>query len=87
MSDREYLEDCITSLKHIAEGYNNYAFECIDMQLKNDFIAILKDEQMINTLLTEQMKANGWCNQEYSQPQQMCQLKEKYDAFKNSSGF
>lgn len=85
MGDKEYLEDCISSQKYIASSYNSYAFECVDSQLKNDMLTILKDEQMINKQLFDQMQSNGWYQVQYAQPQQVTELAGKFSSFKNTN--
>lgn len=84
MSDKEYVQDCISSQKYIASSYNTYAFECVDTQLKNDMLTILKDEQMINKQLYDQMQTNGWYQVQYAQPQQVTELANKFSSFKSA---
>ena len=51
MGTKEILEDALMSQKHITEGYNTFAGECVNEQLRHAFLNILDDEHTRPTCL------------------------------------
>ena len=41
-TDREIMDDVLTSQKHITGVYNTFSNECVNQQLQNDMVNILK---------------------------------------------
>lgn len=60
MTDKEIMEDIILSQKSVADAYNNFANECVNQQLRTDFLNILRDEHSIQQNVYEQMQKRGW---------------------------
>ena len=45
-SDREIMDDVLTSQKHITGVYNTFSNECVNQQLQADMMSILKEEHI-----------------------------------------
>ncbi len=60
MGDKEVLGDILSSQKLIASNYNNYAGECVNINLRDEFLNILKDEHTIQTEIFNEMTSRGY---------------------------
>ncbi len=78
MGTKEILEDALMSQKHITEGYNTFAGECVNEQLRTAFLNILDDEHCIQADVFGTMQSNGWYAVESAQPQKIQQARQKF---------
>jgi len=78
MSDKEVINDLLSSQKMSAEHCNTWANECINHQLKNDFLNILKEEQDIQFELFHEMQQRGWYPTKPARPEDVNNAKEKF---------
>ncbi len=60
MTEKEIMEDVLTSQKHVTGTYNTFTNECVNQQLRTDFLNILRDEHNIQQAVFDQMKTRGW---------------------------
>ena len=60
MTDKEIMDDILSSQKHITGTYNEYSNECVNPQLRTDFLNILREEHNIQQAVFDQMKTRGW---------------------------
>lgn len=60
MTDKELINDSIASQKMLSDVYNTYANECVNINLRDDFLSILKEEHNIETDLFNEMQSRGW---------------------------
>lgn len=60
ITDRDIMEDILSSQKHITDTYNLYSNECVNPQLRTDFLNILREEHNIQQDVFDQMKTRGW---------------------------
>lgn len=77
IGEKEMLNDFIISQKLISSGYNTYAGECVNVQLRNTFLNILDDEHKIQADLFGDMQAKGWYKVEPAEQQKIQQAKQK----------
>ena len=78
MGTKEILEDALMSQKHITEGYNTFAGECVNEQLRHAFLNILDDEHTIQADVFCTMQSNGLYAVESAQPQKIQQARQKF---------
>lgn len=78
MSDKEIINDSLATQKFIASGYNTYAGECSNINLKNDMINILAEEHAIHADLFNEMQARGWYQTETADQQKINTVKSKF---------
>lgn len=60
MTDQELINDSIASQKLLSDVYNTYANECVNINLRDEFLNILKEEHNIETDLFQEMQKRGW---------------------------
>ena len=58
LSETEILEDLLASQQQIAELYNSAA-DCTTGTLKNDMLAILREEHNLHTTVLDELTARG----------------------------
>ncbi len=78
MGEKEIFQDGLLSQKHISEGYNTYAGECVNEQLRGTFLNILNDEHKIQADMFCTMQSNGWYQVEPAQQQKVQQARQKF---------
>lgn len=78
MGDKERLSDSLASQKQITSSYNTFAGECVNPQLRNDFLCILKEEHDIQAEIFTQMQSRGWYQVEAADQNKVGQTRQKY---------
>jgi hypothetical protein len=78
LGDKELLNDSISSQKLISGNYDTYANECVNTQLRDDFLCILYEEHMIQTDLFTEMQNRGFYTVQAADMQQVNQAKQKF---------
>jgi spore coat protein CotF len=71
MNDKEHLQDLLSAQKYLTENYNNCVSECQDILLRNDLLAILKEEHDIQNEVFQIMFHRGWCT---LRPADQCEI-------------
>lgn len=84
MGDKEIMNDSIASQKHISSSYNTFANECTNIQLRNDFLNILKEEHDIQFDLFNEMSRRGWYQVAPTDQNKIEQAKIKYSNIQQS---
>ncbi len=77
-SDREIMDDILTSQKHITGVYNSFSNECVNQQLQNDMVNILKDEHSMQFNVFSDMQKRGWYSPAAAQQQMITETKTKF---------
>lgn len=77
-SDREIMDDILTSQKHITDVYNSFSNECVNQQLQNDMVNILKDEHSMQFNVFSDMQKRGWYSPVAAQQQMITETKTKF---------
>ena len=80
LGEKEILQDALMSQKHVAEGYNTFAGECVSEPLRNAFLSILNDEHAIQADVFSVMQSKGWYPVECAEPQKIQQVRQQYAA-------
>ncbi|MBE7022589.1 MAG: spore coat protein [Ruminococcaceae bacterium] len=78
LSEREMLTDGLSSQRHIASGYNTYAGECTNKQLRSAFINILAEEQDLGAQVYENMSARGWYQEKEADESNVAKVKQRF---------
>ncbi len=60
LTDKEIMEDVLSSQKHITGTYNTFTNECVNQNLRTDFLNILRDEHNLQQSVFDQMQTRGW---------------------------
>lgn len=79
MNDMEIMQDALASQKHISSVYNTYSSECVNQQLKSDFLKILQEEQNIESDVFCDMQKRGWYAPVAAQADMINQTKTKFE--------
>lgn len=79
MADQEIMDDVLSSQKHIAGVYNTYSCECVNQNLKNEFLNILREEQNLQSNVFSEMQKRGWYAPAQAEVQKVNQAKTKFD--------
>lgn len=78
MSEREMMEDALSSQKQISADYNTCAGTCSDEQLRAALLNILTDEHRLAVQISDEMSARGWCQTKQAQQSDVVKTKEKF---------
>ena len=74
-TDKEILDDVLSSQKHIT----TYSNECVNQQLQDDMMKILKEEHTIQFNVFGEMQKRGWYNPCAAQAQMINETKTKFE--------
>ncbi|MBR3869854.1 MAG: spore coat protein [Clostridia bacterium] len=78
MTDKEIMQDILSSQKLVTDTYNTYTNECVNQQLRTDFLNILREEHNIQQSVYDQMKTRGWYNPEQAEQQKVTTAYTKF---------
>ena len=78
LGEKEILQDALMSQKHITEGYNTFAGECVSEPLRSTFLNILNDEHAIQADMFCDMQSRGWYPVESAPQQKVDQARQKF---------
>ena len=78
LTDKEMLNDTLNSQKLIENNYNTYANECVNPQLRADFMNILREEHDIAFNVFEEMSQRGWYQTKCADANEVSMAKNKY---------
>ena len=78
-TDKEIMDDILSSQKHITDVYNTFSNECVNQQLQNDMLNILKEEHNIQFSVFGEMQKRGWYNPCAAQAQMIDETKTKFE--------
>lgn len=78
-TDREIMDDILTSQKHITDVYNTFSNECTNQKLQSDMLNILKEEHVIQFNVFDEMQKRGWYSPCAAQAQMINDAKTKYE--------
>lgn len=79
LSDREIMDDVLTSQKHITGVYNTFSNECVNQQLQADMMSILKEEHNMQFDVFSDMKKRGWYSPAAAEQQKVTEAKSKFE--------
>lgn len=77
-TDREIMDDILTSQKHITGVYNTFSNECVNQQLQSDMLNILNDEHGMQFDVFSEMQKRGWYSPATAEQQKITEAKTKF---------
>ncbi len=77
-TDREIMDDILTSQKHITGVYNTFSNECVNEQLQADMLSILKEEHNMQFSIFTDMQNRGWYSPAAAEQQKVSEAKTKF---------
>ncbi len=80
LTEKEILQDCLSSQKFTTSNLNTWAGECVCEQLRSAFLNILDDEHRIQADIFNDMSSKGWYPTQPADQQQLQQVKQKFSA-------
>ena len=80
MGDKEFLNDSIASEKHMGSGYNTFANECVNPQLRATFLNMLREVHDIQADLFNEMQQRGWYQVVPADQAKIMQARQKFQA-------
>ena len=78
MGDKEILQDSLQSQKHISDGYNLFAGECVNEKLRSEMLSILGDEHMIQADIFCNLQSKGWYKTEPADQTKINETKQQF---------
>lgn len=78
-TDREIMDDILSSQKHVTGMYNTYSNECVNQQLQSDMMNILKEEHSIQFSVFGEMQKRGWYSPCAAEAQKINETKTKFE--------
>lgn len=78
-TDREIMDDVLTSQKHITGVYNTFSNECVNQQLQADMMSILKEEHNMQFDVFSDMQKRGWYSPAAAEQQKVTEAKSKFE--------
>lgn len=78
-TDKEIMDDVLSSQKHVTGMYNTYSNECVNQQLQSDMMNILKEEHTIQFNIFNEMQKRGWYSPCTAEAQKINETKTKFE--------
>ena len=78
MNDQERMTDFICSEKKMTSNYNTYASECVNMDLRDDFLSILNKSHQTQSDLFRIAQTKGWYQVEQAPQSKVSQAYTKF---------
>jgi len=78
MNDQEQITDLIFCEKKMSANYNEFASECVDPKLREEFLDILEEIHQIQASLFDEAKAKGWYKVEQAPASKVDQALQKF---------
>lgn len=80
MNDQERITDLILMEKKMSANYNEFASECVNPQLRTQFLNLLNQDHTIQEQLFQAAQSRGWYQ---TQPADGAQINQAYQKFSN----
>ena len=78
-TDKEIMDDVLSSQKHVTDMYNTDTNECENQQLQSDMMNILKEEHTIQFNIFGEMQKRGWYSPCAAEAQKINETKTKFE--------
>ena len=82
MTDQERITDLILLEKKMTGNYNEFACECVDPSLREEFLNLLQQEHRIQSDLFTMAQSRGWYN---PQPAEAAKINQTFQKFSQLS--
>ena len=78
MKDQEMMTDLLLTEKKMSGNYNEFASECVNVQLRDAFVSILAESHKTQTALFQTAQQKGWYQVEQAPEQKVSQAQQKF---------
>ena len=78
MKDQEMMTDLLLTEKKMSGNYNEYASECVNVQLRDTFVSLLTESHHTQTDLFQSAQQRGWYQVEQAPQQKISQAQQKF---------
>ena len=78
MNDQEWVTDLILGEKKMSGNYDTYASECVNMQLRDQFLQILNQGHATQSDLFRKAQSKGWYQVEQAPASKVDTAYQKY---------
>lgn len=78
MQDQEMMADLLLTEKKLSGSYNEFASECVNVQLRDTFVDLLTKSHMTQTDLFKAAQQRGWYQVEQAPEQKVNQAMQKF---------
>ena len=78
LSEKEIMQDSLSSQKFAADNYNTFAGECVNEALRDTMLNILDDEHKIQADLFSCLQSHGWYAVEPAEQQKVQKARQKF---------
>jgi len=78
MTDQEKLTDFLCSEKKLSANYDSFASECVNTNLRDDFLKIFNQSHQTQTDLFKLAQSKGWYQVEQAPTNKISQAHTKY---------
>lgn len=82
MNDQERITDMILTEKKMSTNYNIFASECVDDQLRDEYLKILNQSHMTQTALFKAAQSKGWYTVEAAPQSKISETYNKFNSQK-----
>ena len=82
MNDQERITDMILTEKKMSTNYNTFASECVDDQLRDEYLKILNQSHMTQTALFKAAQSKGWYTVEAAPQSKISETYNKFNSQK-----
>lgn len=82
MNDQERVTDMILSEKKMSTNYNIFASECVDDQLRNEYLSIMNKSHQTQTALFKAAQSKGWYTVEQAPQNKISEAYNKFNSQK-----
>ena len=79
-TEKEMLDDMLSSQKFVTDGYNTSANECATPVIKSEFMNILNEEHQIQHEVFLEMQKRGWYPTDAADQNKIDQARQKFSA-------
>ncbi|MDK2821965.1 MAG: hypothetical protein PWP31_1930 [Clostridia bacterium] len=76
LDDKSICSDCLISEKFLTYSYNTAVNECVNDQLKRDFMVVHQDTQNLLKNIFDIMQSRGWYQLNMANQQQISQISQ-----------
>ena len=78
MNDQELMADLLFTEKKMSANYDTFASECVNVQLRDEFLKLLNQGHQTQTKLFQTAQQKGWYQVEQAPAQKMVQAEQKF---------
>lgn len=82
MNDQERVTDMILTEKKMSNNYSTFASECVDDQLRDEYLKILNKSHMTQTALFKAAQSKGWYTVEQAPQSKISEAYNKFNSQK-----